>query len=118
VTVRNGSSTSARVRYADPEAIRRAVDRFAAAVRAAHPEVRRIRWFGSWVSGGWSPGSDVDLCIVVDRCTLRVRERAPAYLPRTFPVGIDLFVYTEEELEHLGNEHPSFARAIESGVEV
>ena len=46
-----------------------------------------------------------------------MRERASEYLPRTFPVGIDLFVYTEAELERLGKEHPSFAGAIEAGVE-
>ena len=68
--------------------------------------------------GGWSPGSDVDLCIVVDRCAKASRDRASDYLPSKFPVGIDLFVYTEDELERLGKEHPSFARAIEAGVEV
>ncbi len=77
-----------------------------------------MRWFGSWVTGGWSPGSDVDLCIVVDRSTKSARDRVPEYLPRTFPVGIDLFVYTEAELERLAEEHPSFARAIDAGVEV
>jgi predicted nucleotidyltransferase len=68
--------------------------------------------------GGWSPGSDVDLCIVVDRCAKPSRDRASDYLPSKIPVGIDLFVYTEDELERLGKEHPSFARAIEAGVEV
>jgi predicted nucleotidyltransferase len=77
-----------------------------------------MRWFGSWVTGGWSPGSDVDLCIVVDRSDRPVRERAVDYLPRVFPVGIDLFVYTEDELERLRAERPSFARAMDAGVEV
>lgn len=118
MTARNESSTSVRVRYADPDAIRRAVESYAAAVRAAHPEVRRMRWFGSWVTGGWSPGSDVDLCIVVDRSTKSARERMTDYLPRVFPVGIDLFVYTEDEFARLAMEHPSFAKAIDAGVEV
>jgi predicted nucleotidyltransferase len=77
-----------------------------------------MRWFGSWVTGGWSPGSDVDLCIVVDGCAKPPRDRASDYLPLKFPVGIDLFVYTEDELDLLGKEHPSFARAIAAGVEV
>lgn len=118
MTARNESSTSVRVRYADPNAIRRAVESYATAVRAAHPEVQRMRWFGSWVTGCWSPGSDVDLCIVVDRSTKAARERVPDYLPSTFPVGIDLFVYTEDEFERLRTEHPSFAKAIDAGVEV
>jgi hypothetical protein len=55
---------------------------------------------------------------VVDRCSVPPRERVSDYLPLTFPVGIDLFVYTEDELVRLRTEHPSFARAIEAGVEV
>jgi len=55
---------------------------------------------------------------VVDRCAEPPRDRASDYLPLSFPVGIDLFVYTEDELERLGKEHPSFAEAIEAGAEV
>ena len=118
MTARNESSTSVRVRCADPEVIRRAVAGFAAEVRAAHPELRRMRWFGSWITGGWSLGSDVDLCIVVDHSFRPVRERTVDYRPRVFPVGIDLFIYTEDELERLRTEHPSFARAMDAGVEI
>jgi hypothetical protein len=48
----------------------------------------------------------------------RPHERIVDYLPRSFPVGIDLFVFTQEELERLRVEHPTFARAIDSGIEV
>ncbi len=46
------------------------------------------------------------------------RDRMPDYLPLAFPVGIDLFVYTEEELAQLRVDHASFARAIDSGIDV
>jgi predicted nucleotidyltransferase len=85
------------VRYADPEPIRAAVRGYAEALRAAHPEVRALRWFGSWVKGPVSVDSDVDLCLIVDRSDQARRDRIPNYLPRTFPVDIDLFIFTEEE---------------------
>ena len=112
------SPISARVRYADPERIRKAVQNHAAALRAVHPEIRSIRWFGSWSKGTASPGSDVDLCILIDRTDKPARDRVPDFLPRTFPVGIDLFIYTEEELRRLRAEHPSLAEAIQNGVEL
>jgi len=112
------SSISARVRYADPERIRKAVQAHAAALRAAHPEIRSIRWFGSWPKGTAAPGSDVDLFILVDRSDKPARDRMPDFLPRTFPVGIDLFVYTEDELRRLRTEHPSLAETIQEGVEL
>ena len=80
--------------------------------------VLSIRWFGSWVRGDAGVGSDVDLCIVVDRSDTPRRDRMMDFLPHVFPVGIDLFVYTLEEFEALGREHPSMRKAIDSGLEV
>ena len=112
------SSTSVRIRRADPAAIRGAVLAYAQRLRQDHPEVLSLRWFGSWVSGTASAGSDVDLCIVVKKAARRHRDRLVSYLPESFPVGLDLFVFTPRELERLRVEHPSFARAIDGGVQV
>jgi predicted nucleotidyltransferase len=106
------------VRYADPERIRNAVRDFAGHVRAVHPEVRSIRWFGSWVSGTALPGSDVDLCIIVRKSSKPPRDRIADFLPRAFPVGLDLLVYTEEEYAALATSHPSMRKAIEAGVAI
>jgi len=52
----------------------------------------------------------------VDRSDKARRDRIPDYLPRTFPVGVDLSIFTEEEFARLRTEHPSLAKAIEEGV--
>jgi predicted nucleotidyltransferase len=109
---------SVRIRYADPEAIRDAVARYAASLRASAPQVKSIRWFGSWVTGTAGVGSDVDLCIVVSPTAVPRRDRLPDYMPQTFPVGLDLIVVTEQELETLRAEHPSLAQAMDSGIEM
>lgn len=103
------------VRSADPEAVSRAVAAHAAHLRATHPEVRRIIWFGSWVQGTATPGSDVDLCVVLRRADKPLRDRIPDYLPVGFPVGLDVFPYTEAELNRLRTESPGWHRAIVSG---
>ena len=112
------SSISARVRYAQPELIRKAVRDYAREIRSGHPEVRSIRWFGSWVRGDAGVGSDVDLCIIVDRSDKPRRDRVVDFLPRVFPVGIDLFVYTSVEFDTLRTDHPSMRREIDRGLEV
>jgi predicted nucleotidyltransferase len=91
---------------------------YAQRLRQDHPEVLSVRWFGSWVSGTASAGSDVDLCIVVKKAARRHRDRLVSYLPESFPVGLDLFVFTPRELEQLRTQHPSFALAIDGGIEV
>jgi predicted nucleotidyltransferase len=118
VNVHDESSTSARVRYAEPERIRKAVHDYAREIRGTHPEVRSIRWFGSWVRGDAGVGSDVDLCIIVDHSDGPRRDRIMDFLPRVFPVGIDLFIYTAAEFTTLLTEHPAMREAIDAGLEV
>ncbi|MGA2976934.1 MAG: nucleotidyltransferase domain-containing protein [Spirochaetia bacterium] len=91
---------------------------YARLLRDSHPEIRGMRWFGSWVDGSASAGSDVDLCIIVAHSAKRRRDRIVDYLPRRFPVGIDLFVCTEAELNEMRSDHPSFAAVIDAGVEI
>jgi len=75
-------------------------------------------WFGSRVNGVPSPGSDVDVCLVLARSDKPFRERAADYLPLGFPVGLDLFPYTVEELEQLRRDHPPWHRAITAGIDL
>jgi len=64
----------------------------------AHPEVEEIVVFGSFAEGRWAPGSDLDVFVVLTRSPKSVRDRIPELLPRAFPVGVDLFPYTQDEI--------------------
>lgn len=71
------------------------------------PEVEDIYLCGSWARGSYTPYSDVDLLILVKGDGQKPHDRIPAYLPDRFPVSLDLFIYTREELEK-----SSFARKL------
>ena len=106
------------VKSVDREAVRKEVRAYARALRAAHPEVERIVWFGSWVRGTPTPGSDVDLCLVLSQSDKPFRDRIPDYLPFGFPVDLDLFPYTRAELERLRTSSPAWYRTLMSGEEL
>lgn len=106
------------MRWAGPRAIERAVHGWAAAQRDRHPQVSRIFWYGSWVSGRPTPSSDVDLCVVLTDDHRRARDRIPDFLLEAFPVGMDLIVLTERELEEMAGRSPGWHRAITSGRRV
>ena len=110
--------SSVRIKYTDPAVVQAAVRAHANALRRRDPSILRIHWFGSWTTGTFTPGSDVDLCIVVRENRKPRRERSVDYLPSSFPVGLDLHVYTEQEFEELAAEHSDWMRELTSGIEV
>ncbi len=112
------SLNSVTIKSIDPAQVRQAVSSLAADIRNRHPEVVRIIWFGSWVTGLPSPGSDVDLCLIISSSNKPPRDRISDYLPFGFPVGIDLTVYTRDEFERLPALSPGWHKAITSGIEV
>jgi predicted nucleotidyltransferase len=107
--------SSVVVRSISPHEIAERVREFSVGVRKRCPEVRRIYWFGSWVNGQPTPGSDVDLCVVVAHSATDRRHRASELLPVGFPTGLDLVVYTEEEFARLAVELPAWHRCITTG---
>ncbi len=107
--------SSVVVKSADRAGVTRAVTAYVARLRAEHPEVERVIWFGSWVNGLPRPGSDVDLCLILSSSEKLLRERLPDYLPVGFPVGIDLFPYTRTEFDRLAQESSAWHAAIMTG---
>jgi predicted nucleotidyltransferase len=106
------------IKSIDREQVQLAVADYAGRLRQRHPEVKRVIWFGSWVSGLPAPGSDVDLCLILSSSSKPARDRISEYLPLGFPVGVDLFAYTQAEFECLQASSPGWYAAITSGVEI
>jgi len=65
---------------------------------AQHPEIEEIVVFGSFAEGRWAPGSDLDVFVRIARSDVPIRERIGLLMPGTFPVGVDLFPFTDEEI--------------------
>ena len=77
------------------------MDAHAAHLLGTRTDVEEIVVFGSFENGTWAPGSDLDVFVVLARADQPVRDRIPALMPRRFPVGMDLFPYTREEMAAL-----------------
>jgi len=77
------------------------MDEFAAWLLGNFPEVMEVIVFGSFADDAYAPGSDLDVFLLLSDSEKEVRERLPDYLPGAFPVGLDLFPFTEAEVESL-----------------
>ena len=116
LSVQQRSSSSVVIKYTDPDRIRKAVSEYFSGLRRQHNEIDRGIWFGSRVSGSPQPGSDVDLCLILSSSDKAFRDRIPAYLPRSFPVGLDLFPYTQQEFAGLETDAPTWYACINKGI--
>ena len=110
--------TSVVIKLNNQEQVAQAVSAYVTWLRAEHPEVERVIWFGSRVNGLPTPGSDVDMCIIIKSSNKSRRDRIPDYLPVGFPVGVDLFIYTVAEFMVLKESSPSWYEVIIAGREM
>lgn len=90
---------SVEVRSVDLNQIREHMDAYAKWLLDSFPEVEEIVVFGSFADGTYAPGSDVDTFLVLSHSQKKIWDRVPDYLPQTFPVGLDIFPFTRDEIE-------------------
>lgn len=104
------SSTSVKVFWLDRSRLMERLNRVARTLGDRHPEIESIYLFGSLARGDAVPGSDADLLIVVSHGVEPFRDRPVRYDTTGVGVGVDVLVYTREELDTLRETGNEFAR--------
>ena len=103
---------SVKIFSLDRAAIREALERHIDTRYRPDPNVVAVHLFGSFARGRAVPGSDVDLLVVLERDPRPPRDRIPDHLPGGFPVGVDVIVWTQAEMEERLARHDRLARTI------
>lgn len=86
------------VKSIDKDGVRRSMDAWAELLLATRPDIEEIVVFGSFADDSYAPGSDLDVFVLMNGSDLPVRDRIPALLPTAFPVAVDLFPFTKQEI--------------------
>jgi len=97
LAVRKRSLGSVTLFSLDRELVEKAISRFVDEL-SKRKEVLSVVIFGSWAKGSSGVGSDVDFLIILKESKLSFLERIPAYMPSGFPIDVDVFPYTIEEV--------------------
>lgn len=92
--------------------IQRALDDYVKKLQQ-RPEVEAVVLLGSFNTDRFGVGSDVDLLVVVRDTPVPFLDRSAHYRPEEFPVDIDVFVYTVEEVRR---GQPLARTALEGGT--
>ncbi len=98
--MRDRSSSSVKVFFADRERVLREVRAWASQLKR-RPDVEKVGLFGSYATGTYGPRSDADLLILLRTSDKPFRDRIPEFLPSGLSVPCDVFPYTTGEIETL-----------------
>ncbi|MFQ5599078.1 MAG: nucleotidyltransferase domain-containing protein [Candidatus Krumholzibacteriia bacterium] len=77
-----------------------------------HPELVRLGYFGSYATGKWGVGSDVDLVAIVSEADAPFERRALRWDFELLPVPAEIMVYDETEWRRLQEEGGAFAQML------
>ncbi len=101
--LRQKSSDSVKLISLNQNEVLAALMDIAERIRKDHPDVSSIRVFGSIARGDHVGTSDVDVLIILNRdihtLTDRLAQIRRFYPYFDLPIGVDLLVYTQDEIE-------------------
>jgi len=110
--MRMKSYGSVKVFEPETDKIEAALDRYIKTV-AEKQEVLAVWLIGSFHRKDFGPFSDIDLVLIIDSTETRFLDRPLQYLPEAFPIPLDLFVYTQDEVLAMKNSAHPFWNDIE-----
>jgi len=113
------SFTSVKITWFDRHTVIQALRQAVKKLAASHPEIKAVFLFGSLIRGDAVPGSDADLLIILNDSDLPFIDRIPHYIPSGCKIDVDVFPYTEKEIQKMMDEGNYFIkRALKEGIEL
>lgn len=80
---------------------------------AAHPEIIKLGYFGSFAKDNWGVGSDLDLIAIIQDSSIPFERRSLALNFDTLPVPTDILIYTTKEWQDMRKKGGRFVDMIE-----
>ena len=116
--IRKQSFGTVKVFWLDRSLLKSRIMQAARSLSRDHEDVVQVVLFGSVASGRAVPSSDADILVVVRDSNTPFLDRAVLFRDyfTEIGVGVDLFVYTQEEVS--GGSIPVAATALRTGIEL
>lgn len=110
------SLNSSVLKWPDRETVVTAARKWASEEARRRPDLLRLGYFGSYATGNWGVGSDLDLVAVVKEADLPFIERPLDWELGSLPVPAEILVYTTAEWEEVVNRGDRFAQVMSTEV--
>lgn len=94
-------STLPKTRFLDKEKVIQKLSKLALKAKSKDPNIKKIVLFGSIINNTYTIRSDADILMVLHEDHTRFMDRIPKFLLlfANAPVPVDVFPYTEKEVQ-------------------
>ncbi len=106
------SSTSSVITWPTHDEMLAALTAWAKALADRHPDLLAIGFFGSYATGSYGAGSDLDLVVIIQDTDLPFERRNLSWPLEDLPVPADTVVLTQSEWQGLQARDTRFARTL------
>lgn len=110
------SLNSSVFKWPDRDQVARLLRKWAEKEIPKHRELVRLGYFGSYASGNWGVGSDLDLLAVVRKASEPFEKRSLLWSLDGLPVPAEILVYTIDEWQEMKEKGYKFAAVVEKEV--
>jgi predicted nucleotidyltransferase len=111
-------SNGVEILSVDENGIRKSLEKIAIEIKNSHPDVKDIILFGSFSKMDFTPYSDLDIAIIVNKTGKRFVERTDDFIDyfMEIPLDTNLIVYTVEEIDRMTKSGDRFIKEIGKGI--
>lgn len=106
------SLNSSVITWPHGKAVDKAVREWGSRNAPRHGDLVRLGYFGSYATGNWGVGSDLDLVAIVLEPQEVFERRTLSWDLTALPVPTDMLIFTEDEWERLQKSGSRFARVL------
>ena len=92
-------SSGVEILSVDEDKLRKKIKEIVQEIKAEHTEVKEVILFGSFSKGDFTPYSDIDIAIVIDKTDKKFIERNDDFIDYfiDIPFDVNLVIYTSDE---------------------
>jgi predicted nucleotidyltransferase len=94
----NTSSDSVKKKSVPKDNVITELKRWARKITIKKPEIKKMGYFGSYARGDYTPASDLDILVIINKSDKVFFKRADDYVVDDISVGCELFVFSECEI--------------------
>ncbi len=110
------SLDSSVIRWPSKHEVEKAIQKWVNQLIEVRADIMRVGYFGSYATGNWGVGSDLDVIVILEKSEQDFERRGIQFDTGDLPVPSDILVYSAAEWNKMKQEDDYFYRRVSDEV--